>query len=193
MNFNLSTATAQISPFLPGIAHTCGSFLHPILLCRHSNPLPRNGCPNKVSSSNAGTGETIASHSALSIVQASPISTASAVSSTPDEHDPPVRSFQQLRIPKNRISPECQTADSPLSSQSKCGIGTSEPRLRDTDNAISCVITYEICSLLPPCFDVAGTTRRKDSSGRALRPIPFGTGLASPLYPTHRVGVSITD
>ena len=193
MNFSLSMATAQTSPSLLDIAHTCESFLHPSPLCPHSIPSPRNDCPNRASSSNAETDGTIASHSALSAFQASPISTASAVPSTPDEHDPPVRSFQQLRIPKNRISPECQTADSPLSSRSKCGIGTSEPRLHDTDNAISCVITYEICSLLPPCFDLVGTTRRKDSSGRALRPIPFGTGLASPLNPTHRVGVSITD
>jgi hypothetical protein len=193
MNLNLSTATAQTSPSLPGIAHTCGSSLHPSLLCRHSILWPRNDCPNKVSSSNAETGGTIASHSALSVDQASRISIASAVPSKLDEHDPPVCLVQRPRIPKNRISRGCLSADFLSPAPSKFDIDTSEPKPRDTDNAISCVITYGICSLLPPCFDVGGTTRRKDSSGRAFRPIPFGTGLASPLYPTHRVGVSITN
>ncbi len=193
MNFSLSTAIVQTSPYLPGIVHPCRSFLHPTQPYPHSFPSPRNDCPNKASSLNAEIGEIIASHSALSAFQASRISIASAVPSILNEHDPPVRLARQPRIPKIHISPEYQFAGFLLPARSICGIGTSEPKPRDTDKAISCVMPYGICSLLPPCFDVAGTTRRKDSSGRALRPIPFGTGLASPLYPTHRVGVSITD
>jgi hypothetical protein len=193
MNFSLSTATAQASPYFPSIVHTCGSSLHPNLLCQHNNLWPRNGYSNTASSSNVETGGTIASRSALSVGQAGRISIASAVPSKLDEHDPPVRLVQLLRIPKNRISRGCLSVDSLSHAPSKFDIDTSEPKPRGTDNAISCVITYGICSLLPPCFDVGDTTRRKDSSGRAFRPIPFGTGLASPLDPTHRAGVSITD
>jgi hypothetical protein len=52
------------------------------------------------------------------------------------------------------------------------------------------VITFEICSLLPPSMRSCGTTRQKDSSERPLWPYPYGTGLASPLFHTLRVWVS---
>jgi hypothetical protein len=88
---------------------------------------------------------------------------------------------RHARLPKTYLS-----SAPPIS-----GTDTSEPTPHGTDSAISCVITYEICSLLPPCASMlSATTRRKDSSERPIRPFPSGTGLASPRYPTHRVGIS---
>ena len=91
---------------------------------------------------------------------------------------------------QNHILPGCLTPGMPLQPPAIFGNGTSAPRPHGTNSAISYVLAYGICSLLPPCAFVVATTTRKDSSERPLRPFPFGTGLASPYCPTHRVGVS---
>jgi hypothetical protein len=53
------------------------------------------------------------------------------------------------------------------------------------------VIVYGICSLLPPLRPMLRQQLGvKDSSERPYRPFPFGTGIASPHYPTLRVGIS---
>jgi len=49
------------------------------------------------------------------------------------------------------------------------------PRPHDTDSAIWCVITYGICSPLPPYASMLWQQlEREDSSERPLRTLPFG-------------------
>ena len=179
------------SPVFLDSGHTCVSCPHPNQPCRHNILLPKNDSPSTASSSSTETGWTTALTSDLSISQATAISTTSVVSLPPDGHDRVAHSAQPPHILQIHISLEFLTHMLLVSYLSIFGIGTSEPKQYDTDNAIWNVITYEICSLLPPYIsDVAATTQCKDSSGRPLRPFPCGTGLASPYYPTRRVGGS---
>jgi hypothetical protein len=189
---NRSTVAAPSAALsFPGSGHTCVSCPHPTLLCPHSGPWTRSDSPNRAFSSNAETSGISASRSGPSTAPITQISILSAESSQPSAHDPAARSIPQLRSSQNRILSGSQLP-SPLShSQSIIETGTLEPRLLGTDNAISCVITCEICSLLPPYASMLWQQlRRKVSSERPFRPFPFGTGLASPHDPTRSVGAS---
>jgi hypothetical protein len=175
----------------PGSGHTCVSCPHQAQQCPHNTLWPKSDSPNRASSSNSGIGGTSASMSAPSASPITPISIPSAVSSPPNARDRAERSAPLLHSLQIHILPGLQFP-SPLSlAPSLFGTDTSEPKRHGTDSAISCVITYEICSLLPPyALMLSATTRRKDSSERPFRPFPFGTGLASPHPPTRRVGIS---
>jgi len=69
----------------------------------------------------------------------------------PDEHNRVVRSIQSLHILHTHILPVYIPVPVLVLYRPVCDIGISEPTQYDTDNAISYVITFEICSLLPPC------------------------------------------
>ena len=190
--FNRSIVTVPIpSLSFPDSGHTFVSCPHLVRPCPHSTPWPKSDSPNMASSSNAGTGGKSASRSGLSAAPTALIPIPWAGSSVPYARDPAAHSIPQLHNPQNRILPGSLLPLPSLPLPSKSGIGTWEPIQHGTDSAISYVITFEICSLLPPCASMlSATTPRKDSSERPFRPFPSGTGLASPLSPTHRVGIS---
>ena len=191
MKINRSIVAALFpAPSFPGSGHTFVSCPHPAQPYRRNNLWPRNDSPNRASSSNAETAETFSSSFGPSIAPIAQILISSAEPLPPSARDQPAHSFQQLRIRQNHISLVCPIPGTPLSPPSECENDILAPTQHGTDSAISCVITYGICSLLPPCAFVVATTPRKDSSERPLRPFPFGTGIASPYYPTRRVGVS---
>lgn len=190
MNVNRLT---EVAPFPAlsslGSGHTYVSCPHPVLPCQHSNPSPKSDCPNKASSSNNETGGKPLWTSDLSSDPANRKPTLSAESSTPNGRDPVVHSIPQLHILHNHISPgySLPWLLSPLLSISE--IGTLEPRPHDTDSAISCVITYEICSLLPPCTSMLRSQLGcKDSSGPALSAIPIRDRLSQSPLPHPKGG-----
>ena len=190
MAFSSSTATDRISSSLPCIVHTCGSFLRPSLLSVHSTLMPRNGSPNNVSFLYSENDGISAFHSVQSAIRANLISIASGEPSVPDVHDPPARLIPQPHIQKIRISPGCQFAGSLLRFQATFNISTSEPTQCDTDNALLCMITDEIFSLLIPCFDVADTTCREDSG---VWPYDQShSGPVSPLSDTPPYGCGLS-
>jgi len=78
------------------------------------------------------------------------ISIFSVESSPPDEHGPIVRLVPQLHNRQTHKSLESLSHRLPSMPQLKSETDTLEPKQYGTDNAISYVITYEICSLLPP-------------------------------------------
>ena len=189
INHTIAVVPAAV-PVSPGIGHTFVSCPHPALPCLRSILWTKNDSPNRAFSSNTETGETISLMSGLSTAPITAIWTPLEGSLPPSAHDPAGRSVPPPHSPHIRISPESQFHTHPLLALSRCEICISEPIRCDTDNAISYVITCEICSLLPPYVRCCGTTLRKDSSERPFRPYPFGTGLASPHDPTRRAGVS---
>ena len=148
---NRLTATAPLTALsFPGSGHTCVSCPHPTQLCLHSSPWTKNDCPSIPASANAETAGKSASNFA-------PLADPSMWKSPPwvapsrsDEHGPVAHSIQLLRNRKTHILHEYWLHKTPLSRRSILDTGTSEPIQYDTDNAISCVITYGICSLLPP-------------------------------------------
>ena len=192
----LSQSTA-VAPFavhsFPDSGHTCVSCPHPVPLCPRNNLLPKNDCPNMVSSSNAETGETASSMSTLSTALPAQIWITSAVSLPPNARGPAAHSALPPRIQHNHKFPVSLLLQPPLPLPAKSEIDTSVSIQRDTRNAIWYVITYEICSLLTPFVRSCGTTRPKDSSERPFRPFPSGTGIASPHDHTRRVWVSTSN
>ncbi len=177
-----------------GSGHTSVSCPHPIQLYRHNTLLPKNGYPNKVSSSNAEIDGTFSSMSALSTclpkLKSKPLVGPEPI----DEHDLVANSIQQLHNQQNHILLGCLFHMPPLSLQSEYDTGTSEPIQYDTDSAISNVIVYGICSLLPPyVLMLRQTTRHKDSGERPLWPYPSGAGIANPHDPILRTGVSMLN
>jgi len=148
---NRKAATAPVAaPSSQGNGHTCVSCPYPNPRCPHNSPWPRNDSPSTASSSNTETGGTASSSSAPSIAPANPISTPSAGSSPADAHDRAVRSTRSLRSPHTRRSLGSRLRQLPLSLRSISGTDTLAPTQHDTDNATAYVITFEICSLLPP-------------------------------------------
>ena len=152
MNFSPPIAIApSVVPSFPGSGHTYVSCPHRVQLCLRNIPLPKNDCPNMVSSSNYETAETASSMSGLSAAPTDQISLASAVSSPPDVRGqvahsaPPPHTQQSHRLPVFLLQ------QPPLPNLAKFDTDTSAPIQCDTDNAISSVITYETgCSLFPP-------------------------------------------
>lgn len=175
MNVHRSIVAALFpAPSFLGSGHICVSCPHPILPCQHSSPLPQSDCPNTASSSNAETGGKPESTSALLDDPADQIQKPSVESSIPNAHDPVAHSIPQPHILQIHKSPGYPLPLPPLWLPSISEIGTLEPRLHDTDSAISWVITYEICSLLPPCASMLRTQLVcKDSRGPALSAIPI--------------------
>ncbi len=86
----------------------------------------------------------------LSAAPINSISTPSVESSPPGEHDPAANSIQQLHNLQNHISHLWLPRRLLSLLLSIFETYISAPRQYDTDNAISNVITFEICSLLPP-------------------------------------------
>ena len=146
----LIAAAPTAFPSSPGSGHTFVSCPHPSQPCPRNIPWPKNDCPGRAFSSNAETDETAASMPAPSNAPANPIGQPSAVPSLPDAHDPAERSAPPPRTRQTRISPQYRWPPLLSAPRSKSETGTSAPIQHDTDNAIACVITCEICSLLPP-------------------------------------------
>lgn len=172
----------------PDSRPTCVSCPHRVPLCLPNSPLPRNDCPNTASSSSAGTDETTSSISRLLTAPTTQIT--SAVSSLPSARGPAAHSAQPPLIQHIHKWPGFLLLPTPLSHHAKPETDTLVPIQRNTRNAIWYVITYEICSLLPPFRRSCGTTRPKDSSEWPLGRFPSGTGIASPPDDTRRVWVS---
>jgi len=157
MKSNRSTEAAPlISLSFPDNAHTCVSFQHPDQRYLHNTPWPKNDSPSIDASLDYGTDEIRAWPFGPLIAPSMWTRQVWVESSPPDARGPVARSVPQLRTWKNRRSHEC-CFDSILGSlRSIPGTDTWEPRQYDTDNAISCVITFEICSLLPPYVGCCG-------------------------------------
>ena len=148
---NRSAATVPLTALsFPGSGHTCVSCPHPSPLYLHNTPWTRNDCPSKPAFVDAETAGKSASSSGLLTAPSKWISQAWVEPSLSDEHAQAERSVPPLHNWKTRISHECWLHNAPLSRRSISGSGIWEPIQCDTDNAISCVITYGICSLLPP-------------------------------------------
>jgi len=193
MNISQSTVAVPFPALSSlGSGHTSVSCPHLIPRCRHNNPSPKSDCPSKAFSSNT---EIDGKPSSTSVLLGDPVNQKpipSAESSVSNAHDQPAHSVPLPRTLQNHKSLGCSLPWLllPLPSISETGI--LEPRLRDTDSAISCVITYGICSLLPPCaLKLWHNLGARIAVGQPHRPFPSGTGLASPYDPTQRVGVSM--
>lgn len=151
MNPNRLTATAPLTALsFPGSGHTYVSYPHPNQPYRRNTLLPRNGCPSIPASLDAGTAEISVSNSDLSNGPSKWILQSSGVLSRSDAHATAAHSVPRPRNRKIRISHEYLFRWILLSHRSTPDTDTSEPTQCDTDNAISNVITYGICSLHPP-------------------------------------------
>ena len=102
-----------------------------------------------------------------------PIPKPSAVSLPLRAHDLSARSFQQLHNPQTRRLPGPHSLQLPSPLLQEFGNGTLEPRQYDTDNAKSSVITYEICSLLPPSFRCCGNNSEEGIAVSGLQANPI--------------------
>ena len=182
----------SVVPSFLGSGHTCVSCPHQGQLYLHNTLLPKNDCPNMVSSSDAETSETASSTSVLSTSPSGLISTILAVSVPPDAHGPAEHSTLPLRTQHNYRWPVLLTQQPLLLHLAKSETCTLEPIQCGTGNAIPCVITYETgCSLFPPFHSkLRQQLVEKDSSERLNQPYPFGTGVASPHDHTRRVWFS---
>ena len=192
MSFNRLIATAPFAfLFSLGTGHTCVSCPHPSPLYLRNSPWPKNDFPSRVSFSKIQTNETTSLMSGPLIAPIISISPTSVEPSPPDVHDRLVHSVPPIHSLQTHRSPGCRLRKHLLRYRSISEIDILEPIQYDTDNAIPSVITYKICSLLPPCASMLRQQLdAKDSSARPVRPFPFRTGLASPHDPTLRVGVS---
>jgi hypothetical protein len=190
MNVNRSIVAAPFPAlsFL-GSGHTYVSCPHPILPCQHSSPLPKSDFPNMASSSNIETGGTPSLRFALLSAPANQKPIPSGGSSKSNAHGLAAHSIPQPHILQNHKSLEYSLPSLLLPLPSISEIGTSEPIPHDTDSAISYVITYGICSLLPPCASMLRTQLVcKDSSGPALSAIPIRDRLSQSLLPHPQGG-----
>ena len=193
MDINLSTVVAPAAfPYLLDIGHTCVSCPHQGLPCPRNTLWPKNDCPNKAFFVVRETAEISSSISDLSNDPITPISISSVAPKRPGAHDQVAHSIQPLRTLNTHKLPGCLLQRHLLSPLAISENNTSVPRQRDTDSAISYVITFETgCSLFAPLSSMLRQQReRQGNSERLFQPSPCGTGIASPHDHTHRVWVS---
>jgi hypothetical protein len=113
--------------------------------------LPKNGCPNRASFSDAETAEIALSMFDLLGAPSNLISTIPAISVQPNAHDQAAHSTLQLRTPHNYRWRVLLILLLLLPLHAKLETGTLVPKQCDTDNAIQSVITFENgCSLSTP-------------------------------------------
>ncbi len=122
--------------------------------------------------------------SALSTFLPTPRSIALAGSSPSNAHGRFARSVPPPHTRHIHKSPGSLISSPLLAHPAKSGTHTWVPIQRDTGNAISYAIMFEICSLPPPFFDVAAQLDLRITVSGLFGNFPSGTGLASPP-PAH--------
>lgn len=193
MDINLSTVVApSVFPYLLDIGHTCVSCPHQVQPYPRNILWPKNDCPNKAFFVTRETAEISSSISGLSNDPITPISISSVAPKQLGAHGQVARSVQRLRTLNIHKLLGCLLQRHPLSPPAISENDTSEPKQRDTDSAISYVITFETGhSLFSPLSSMSRQQlERQGNSEWLFQPYPCGTGIASPHDHTHRVWVS---
>jgi hypothetical protein len=143
-------ATLFCAPSFPDSGHTCVSCPRQIPRYPHNNPWPKNDCPSTACSSNSETGETTSPKCVPSTGLTDLVLMPSPGLSPPDALDPAAHSAPSHCILHIRKSFRPQLRRPPLPPWLRSETDTSALIQHDTENALAFVITFEICSLLPP-------------------------------------------
>lgn len=110
-----------------------------------------------------------------------------SVASPPDAHDRSVHSIPRLHNPHTCRSPGSQSVSLPSTLPREHATCTSEPIRYDTDSVKSKVITYEICSLLPPSFQCCCNNSEEGIAVSGLQANPI-RGRRSQSHMTTPIG-----